>query len=99
MLRYVVLNPRWIDAEAVTVGSWKGRLLASFATLDSAKALALQRMAYGDRAVVVVDRVGEERVFPSSDAEAQGNGEPSSGTRAIGTALNGARRTRTKPAV
>ena len=56
-----------------------GRVLDSFLKLDSAQALALQRMAYGDVGVVVVDQVNGEKVFPGSDEDE--NEEPDSAVR------------------
>ena len=64
MERYVVLDTAWLDDEAVTLGGEHGKVLGRFMSSDSARALALQRMAYGDRGVVVVDRVDGERIFP-----------------------------------
>jgi hypothetical protein len=44
-------------------------VLGSFNKVDSARALALQRMAYGDIGVVVVDQATGEQVFPRADAD------------------------------
>lgn len=46
------------------MGQWNGSVLARFGTLDSAKALTLQRMAYGDRGIIVVNNVSDRQEFP-----------------------------------
>ena len=65
MKRYVVVDT-WDEDGTVTCGC-AGRVLDSFIQLDSAQALALQRMAYGNVGVVVVDQVVGEKVFPGPD--------------------------------
>ena len=54
MCQPVVLDAGWIDEDAVEIGSWTGHSLDGFRTYDSAKALALPRIAYEDVAVIVV---------------------------------------------
>ena len=83
MQRYVVVDTDCAeDGAEVVPGAPRGRLVDSFRTEESAKALALQRMSYGDVGVVVFDSVSGKQVFPRPDAT--GGGEehtPSSGTR------------------
>ena len=62
-MRYVVLDTSWDGMEEGLAG-WKGSVLARFNTLDSAMALTLQRMAYGDQGVIVVDSVSDRQAFP-----------------------------------
>jgi hypothetical protein len=81
MNRYVVLDTGWVDEEAVTISSWTGHTLDSFRTYDSAKALALQRIAYGDLTVMVVDRKTGERVFPAAESESDHEHRPGSEMR------------------
>lgn len=77
MNRYVVLYTGWVGEEAVTIAGWTGRLRDSFASRDSAEALALRRMAYGDLSVVVVDNVKDELVFPRKELAGEYDGEAS----------------------
>jgi hypothetical protein len=77
--RYLVVDT-WENAGASTVGGCTGRQLDSFHSLDSAKALALQRMAYGNVGVVVVDQVGGETVFPRPETD-EDEPEPDSESR------------------
>ena len=59
----MVLDTRWDEMDEGLAG-WKGSVLARFSTLDSAKALTLQRMAYGVRGIMVVDSVSGRQEFP-----------------------------------
>jgi hypothetical protein len=67
MCRYAVIDTSFDEGEAEQRG-YRSRVLGTFNTEDSAKALALQRMAYGDLGVVVIDQETGERVFPSDEA-------------------------------
>jgi hypothetical protein len=91
--RYVVVDT-WEEDGTVTCGC-AGQVLDSFFSLDSAQALALQRMAYGSVGVVVVDQVNGEKVFPLPDVE-DNEEDPDSGVRLrrAGAAAWGATRTK-----
>jgi hypothetical protein len=58
-----VIDTNWEDDCPSPMG--QGRQLGGFNKRDSAKVLALQRMAYGDLGVIVVDMMTGERVFPA----------------------------------
>ena len=60
---YVVLETRWDEGDEIIAG-WSGEVLGRFETQDSAKALALQRIAYGDTGVVVVETATRKCVYP-----------------------------------
>jgi hypothetical protein len=67
MCRYAVIDTDF-DDNAPEQQPLQSRVLGTFHTEDSAKALALQRMAYGDLGVVVIDQETGERVFPRDEA-------------------------------
>jgi hypothetical protein len=67
MERYVVLDTTQPHQEGESAEGHQGRVLGSFASQDSAKAVALRRMAQGDLGTVVIDRVDGKRVFPRSE--------------------------------
>ena len=62
-MRYVVIGPSWGDM-GDTLAGWSGTVLARFMSLDRAKALTLQRMAYGDTGIVVVDSASGRQTYP-----------------------------------
>ena len=62
-MRYVVIGPSW-DAMGDTLAGWSGTVLARFISPDSAKAFTLQRMAHGDKGIVVVDSASGRRTYP-----------------------------------
>ena len=62
-MRYVVLDTNWVRT-IETLPGWTGLVLGRFRTLDSARALVLQRMAYGDVGLAVVDSASGEKVYP-----------------------------------
>jgi hypothetical protein len=62
-MRYVVIDTNWVRSSE-TLPCWPGSVLGRFNTLDSAKALVLQRMAYGDEGVVVVDSASGRQAYP-----------------------------------
>jgi hypothetical protein len=64
--RYAVIDTNWDDGGEPLAG-WSGHVLGRFMTLDSAKALVLQRMSFGDTAVVVIDVHTGKRVYPPDD--------------------------------
>ena len=62
-MRYAVLDAAE-EENATELWGHRGKLLDSFRTEDSAKALALHRMAYGSAGVVVIDGITGSQVFP-----------------------------------
>jgi len=60
---YVVIDTSWKQGEEKLAG-WSGTVLGEYRSLDSAKALTLQRMAYGDTGIVVVDSTSGGRAYP-----------------------------------
>jgi hypothetical protein len=97
--RYVVLDTEWVSAKAISVGRWRGEVLDSFFSLDSARALALHRMAYGDIGVVVIDQLSGEKVFPLSDVRMDHEEKHCSGVRLMETALCSAQARRAKKVI
>ena len=62
-MRYVVIGPTWDDM-GDTLAGWSGTVLARFTSPDSAKALTLQRLAHGDKGIVVVDSASGRQTYP-----------------------------------
>ena len=67
MERYAVIDTNWDDGSEPLVG-WAGHVLGRFNTLDSAKALVLQRLSFGDTGVVVIDIRSGERLYPPEES-------------------------------
>jgi len=65
--RFAVIDTNWDDGNSPLAG-WTGHVLGRFNTLDSAKALVLQRMSFGDTGVVVVDVRSSDRVYPPEES-------------------------------
>ena len=66
MERYAVIDTNWDDGNEPLAG-WTGHVLGRFNTLDSAKALVLQRLSFGDTGVVVIDIRSGERLYPPEE--------------------------------
>jgi hypothetical protein len=92
MSRYAVLDCNWVDEEAVTLCGHTGRELDRFDTIDGARALALQQMAYGDLGVVVVDLLAQQRIFPDASAGLTGKSAPAVSAEPRGSTPAGAGR-------
>jgi hypothetical protein len=80
-MRFVVIDLAE-DPDATPLWGRRGRLIDSFQTDESARALALHRMALGDVEVVVIDGVSGDQVFPDPKAASAAE-TPSSETRLI----------------
>ncbi len=82
-MRYVVVDVAE-DVGATDLWGRRGRLLDSFRTEESARALALQRMALGDVEVVVIDGLSGTQVFPVPEPSGESKEEtPSSRSRLV----------------
>jgi hypothetical protein len=79
-VRYVVLDTSG-DWEPTEVAGHRGTVLGRFRSEESARALALQRLAYGDRGVIVVDSAAGEVVYPPGHDARQEASAKASGTR------------------
>ena len=79
-MRYVVLDTRG-DWEVTEVAGHEGTILWRFHSEESARALAMQRLSYGDRGVIVVDTVTGAAVYPPADEGNGGRPVGKSGTR------------------
>jgi hypothetical protein len=78
-MRYLVLDTAE-DGEVEGLPGQRGLVLDRFHTEESARALVLQRLAYGDRGVIAVDSATGEVVYEPVD-EADEHESPGSGTR------------------
>ena len=67
MERYAVIDTNWDDGTDPLAG-WTGHVLGRFNTLDSAKALVLQRMSFGDTGVVVIEVRSGDRKYPPEES-------------------------------
>lgn len=67
-MRYVVIDTNW-NHGVEAVSGWNGTVLGRFKSLDSAKALTLQRLSYGDTGIVVVDVVSGGRAYPPDSGD------------------------------
>lgn len=67
MERYAVIDTNWNDGSEPVAG-WAGHVLGRFNTMDSARALVLQRMAFGDTGVVVIQVHSGARVYPPDES-------------------------------
>jgi hypothetical protein len=65
--RYAVISVAE-EADATELCGHHGKLIDRFRSEESARALALQRMAFGDVGVVVIDAATGSRVFPPPEA-------------------------------
>jgi hypothetical protein len=65
--RYAVIDTNWDDGTDPLAG-WTGHVLGRFNTLDSAKALVLQRMSFGDTGVMVVEVRSGARTYPPEES-------------------------------
>ena len=79
-MRYMVLDTL-DDWRATEVAGHRGALLGEFNTMESAKALVLQRLAQGDCGVIAIDSTAGVVVFPTAEAPSGGGGRSISGTR------------------
>jgi hypothetical protein len=96
-MRYVVVDLSR-TGEDTQSAEYPRTVLDTFNTMESAKALVLQRMAYGDVTVVVIDAYTGRQVFPDpQDTPRSGKPISQSGTRPAVPTPNGNASTRTKP--
>ncbi len=80
MERYAVIDTNWDDGND-SIAGWSGHVLGRFNTLDSAKALVLQRLSFGDTGVVVIEVRSGDRVYPPEESHFARTPSPSpSGT-------------------
>ena len=80
-MRYLVVDTGQAgDIEGLP--GMSGVVIDRFRTEESARALALQRLAYGDTGVVVVDAESGEVVYPPADDVDEADSGPGSGSRA-----------------
>lgn len=63
--RYIVLDPTCPSEDGPLPGGLDGQVLGTFTSQIKAKALALQEMAYGNLAVLVIDSADGAQLFPS----------------------------------
>ena len=83
-MRYVVLDTR-DSHRASEVAGHRGRPIAEFNTKKIAKTMALQRLAQGNRWVVVVDTETGLIVFPFGGDRCGLSSPGASGTRSLST--------------
>ena len=65
-MRYVVIDTLG-DWDTIEIAGHRGTLLGEFRSNESARALVLQRLAYGDRGVVALDAATGAVLYPSND--------------------------------
>ena len=65
-MRYVVLDTLG-DWDTTEVAGRRGTVLGKFRSDESARAMVLQRLAYGDRGVVAMDARTGKVVYPEAD--------------------------------
>ena len=72
MSRYYVIDATCAEYEDEVLSGYRGELLGIFNRLDSAWAMAVQRVSAGSPRVVVVDSVKQKQVYPPHEASDPG---------------------------
>jgi hypothetical protein len=71
MSRYYVIDTTCAEYEQEVLLGYRGELLGIFEKLDSAWALAVQRVGAGSPKVVVIDSVKRKQAYPPAEPAAQ----------------------------